>query len=82
MQLSAVIPTLLYWMWVHNYNFDNCIFVVMDNYNNAPKHLYGLSPSQMDMFMTEDNPVRRQSEKVTEVFLLYIFLSLLMSKIW
>ncbi|KAK1359020.1 ATP-dependent Clp protease proteolytic subunit [Heracleum sosnowskyi] len=39
---------------------------LMDNYNNAPKHLYGLSPSQMDMFMTEDNPVRRQSEKVTE----------------
>lgn len=39
---------------------------LMDNYKNAPQYLYGLSPSQMDMFMTEDNPVRRQSEKVTE----------------
>ncbi|KAH9608490.1 hypothetical protein KSS87_016288 [Heliosperma pusillum] len=39
---------------------------VMDNFKNVPQYLYGLSPSQMDMFMTEDNPVRRQSEKVTE----------------
>ncbi|KAG6432969.1 hypothetical protein SASPL_104565 [Salvia splendens] len=39
---------------------------LMQNYKNAPQYLYGLSPSQMDMFMTEDNPVRRQSEKVTE----------------
>ncbi|KAL3814307.1 hypothetical protein ACJIZ3_015575 [Penstemon smallii] len=39
---------------------------LMDNYKNAPQYLYGLSPSQMDMFMTEDNPVRRQEEKVTE----------------
>ncbi|KAL5790446.1 hypothetical protein ACOSQ2_005334 [Xanthoceras sorbifolium] len=39
---------------------------LMDNYKNASQHLYGLTPSQMDMFMTEDNPVRRQSEKVTE----------------
>ncbi|XP_024023453.1 ATP-dependent Clp protease proteolytic subunit-related protein 1, chloroplastic [Morus notabilis] len=39
---------------------------LMDNYKNAPQYLYGLSPSQMDMFMTEDNPVRRQSEAVTE----------------
>lgn len=39
---------------------------LMENYKNAPQYLYGLSPSQMDMFMTEDNPVRRQSEKVTE----------------
>ncbi|KAL8540447.1 hypothetical protein ACS0TY_001882 [Phlomoides rotata] len=39
---------------------------LLDNYKNAPQYLYGLSPSQMDMFMTEDNPVRRQSEKVTE----------------
>lgn len=38
----------------------------MDNYKSAPQYLYGLSPSQMDMFMTEDNPARRQSEKVTE----------------
>ncbi|KAG6436287.1 hypothetical protein SASPL_101173 [Salvia splendens] len=39
---------------------------LMENYKNAPQYLYGLSQSQMDMFMTEDNPVRRQSEKVTE----------------
>ncbi|XP_057782968.1 ATP-dependent Clp protease proteolytic subunit-related protein 1, chloroplastic [Salvia miltiorrhiza] len=39
---------------------------LMENYKNAPQYLYGLTPSQMDMFMTEDNPVRRQSEKVTE----------------
>ncbi|KAA8536271.1 hypothetical protein F0562_028749 [Nyssa sinensis] len=39
---------------------------LMDNYKSAPQYLYGLSPSQMDMFMTEDNPVRRQSERVTE----------------
>lgn len=39
---------------------------LMDNYKNTPQYLYGLSPSQMDMFMTEDNPVRRQAEKVTE----------------
>lgn len=39
---------------------------LMDNYKNAPQYLYGLTPSQMDMFMTEDNPIRRQSEKVTE----------------
>ncbi|CAN4099330.1 unnamed protein product [Withania somnifera] len=39
---------------------------LMNNYKNAPQCLYGLTPSQMDMFMTEDNPVRRQSESVTE----------------
>ncbi|KAM5549597.1 ATP-dependent Clp protease proteolytic subunit-related protein 1, chloroplastic [Rosa sericea] len=39
---------------------------LMDNYKNVPQYLYGLSPSQMDMFMTEDNPARRQSESVTE----------------
>ncbi|KAL4352980.1 hypothetical protein GQ457_06G002960 [Hibiscus cannabinus] len=39
---------------------------LMENYKNVPGYLYGLSPSQMDMFMTEDNPVRRQSESVTE----------------
>ncbi|KAM1790941.1 hypothetical protein ACFX12_034962 [Malus domestica] len=38
----------------------------MDNFKNVPHYLYGLSPTQMDMFMTEDNPARRQSEKVTE----------------
>ncbi|XP_021892332.1 ATP-dependent Clp protease proteolytic subunit-related protein 1, chloroplastic [Carica papaya] len=39
---------------------------LMNNFKNVPQYLYGLSPSQMDMFMTEDNPVRRQSERVTE----------------
>lgn len=39
----------------------------MENYKNVPKHFYGLSPSQMDMFMTEDSPIARQAEKVTEV---------------
>ncbi|KAL2561757.1 hypothetical protein AAZV13_20G100100 [Glycine max] len=39
---------------------------LMENYKNAPQSLYGLSPSQMDMFMTEDNPIRQQSERVTE----------------
>ncbi|KZV56985.1 ATP-dependent Clp protease proteolytic subunit-related protein 1, chloroplastic [Dorcoceras hygrometricum] len=39
---------------------------LMDNYKNTPQYLYGLTPSQMDMFMTEDSPVRRQAEKVTE----------------
>ncbi|PWA67295.1 CLP protease proteolytic subunit 1 [Artemisia annua] len=39
---------------------------LMDNYKNVPQYLYGLSPSQMDMFMTEDNPVRRQAESITE----------------
>lgn len=44
----------------------------MENYKNAPQSLYGLSPSQMDMFMTEDNPIRQQSERVTEVLTTYI----------
>lgn len=39
---------------------------LMENYKNVPRHLYGLSDSQMDMFMTEDSPVRRQAERVTE----------------
>nr|KYP75291.1 hypothetical protein KK1_008011 [Cajanus cajan] len=39
---------------------------LMENYKNAPQYLYGLSPSQMDMFMTEDNPIRQQTERVTE----------------
>lgn len=39
---------------------------LMENYKNAPQYLYGLSASQIDMFMTEDNPIRRQSESVTE----------------
>ncbi|PKA66137.1 ATP-dependent Clp protease proteolytic subunit-related protein 1, chloroplastic [Apostasia shenzhenica] len=39
---------------------------LMDNFKNIPRHFYGLSPSQLDMFMTEDNPARRQAEQVTE----------------
>ncbi|ERN10927.1 ATP-dependent Clp protease proteolytic subunit-related protein 1, chloroplastic [Amborella trichopoda] len=39
---------------------------LMDNYKNVPQYLYGLTPSQMDMFMTEDSPINRQSGKVTE----------------
>ncbi|KAH9695200.1 ATP-dependent clp protease proteolytic subunit-related protein 1 [Citrus sinensis] len=39
---------------------------MMDNYKNVPRHLYGLTPSQMDMFMTEENPVCRQAASVTE----------------
>ncbi|PIA44140.1 hypothetical protein AQUCO_01700039v1 [Aquilegia coerulea] len=39
---------------------------LMENYKNVPKYLYGLSPSQMDMFSTEDSPINRQSSKVTE----------------
>ncbi|KAL9317303.1 hypothetical protein ACSQ67_013820 [Phaseolus vulgaris] len=45
---------------------DNLKDGLTENYKNVPQYLYGLSPSQMDMFMTEDNPARRQSEKVTE----------------
>ena len=36
----------------------------MENYKNVPQYLYGLSPSQMDMFMTEDNPVRRKADQI------------------
>ncbi|KAG6542438.1 hypothetical protein Mapa_016128 [Marchantia paleacea] len=39
---------------------------VMENFKNFPTNLYGLNPTQMDMFMTEDSPMKRQSEKVTE----------------
>ncbi|KAF6165668.1 hypothetical protein GIB67_012565 [Kingdonia uniflora] len=39
---------------------------LMDNYKNAPKLLYGLAPSQMDIFMTDDGPIKRQADKVTE----------------
>ncbi|KAM7251742.1 hypothetical protein ACFE04_023625 [Oxalis oulophora] len=39
---------------------------LMDNYKNIPSHLYGLSPSQIEMFMTKDNPFQRQSQCVTE----------------
>eukprot|EP00271_Cylindrocystis_brebissonii_P010343 TRINITY_DN26511_c0_g1_i1.p1 TRINITY_DN26511_c0_g1~~TRINITY_DN26511_c0_g1_i1.p1 ORF type:complete len:407 (+),score=87.59 TRINITY_DN26511_c0_g1_i1:123-1343(+) len=36
------------------------------NFKNVPSSMYGLSPSQMDMFMNEDNPVSRQTQMVTE----------------
>lgn len=39
---------------------------VMENFNNVPQYLYGLSPKQMEMFMTQDNPVNWQSMNVTE----------------
>lgn len=39
---------------------------LMDNYKNAPQFLYGLNPSQMDMFINADNPVHQMSERVTE----------------
>ncbi|KAK7390973.1 hypothetical protein VNO78_19227 [Psophocarpus tetragonolobus] len=45
---------------------ENLKHGLMENYKNAPQYLYGLTPSQMDMFMTEDNPIRQQSERVTE----------------
>ncbi|KAJ4917617.1 Clp protease proteolytic subunit /Translocation-enhancing protein TepA protein [Raphanus sativus] len=35
----------------------------MQDFKNVPQYFYGLSPAQMDMFMTEDSPVRRQAEK-------------------
>lgn len=39
----------------------------MDNYKHVPQFLYGLSAAQMEMFMNDDNPYNRQSQKVTEV---------------
>ncbi|KAG6503991.1 hypothetical protein ZIOFF_036315 [Zingiber officinale] len=30
------------------------------NYEGSPQSIYGLTPSQMDMFMTDDNPGTRQ----------------------
>lgn len=39
---------------------------LMENFKNVPSSLYGLSPSQMDMFMTEDSPMKRPAERVTE----------------
>jgi ATP-dependent Clp protease protease subunit len=38
----------------------------MDNYKNVPQFLYGLSPAQIEMFMNDDNPYDRQSQRVTE----------------
>jgi ATP-dependent Clp protease protease subunit len=37
-----------------------------ENFKNVPRHLYGLNPAQMDMFMNEDSPMKRQAERVTE----------------
>uniref|UniRef100_A0A804Q321 ATP-dependent Clp protease proteolytic subunit n=2 Tax=Zea mays TaxID=4577 RepID=A0A804Q321_MAIZE len=39
---------------------------LMDNYKHVPQFLYGLSDAQMEMFMNDDNPYNRQSQKVTE----------------
>uniref|UniRef100_A0A7C8ZK22 ATP-dependent Clp protease proteolytic subunit n=1 Tax=Opuntia streptacantha TaxID=393608 RepID=A0A7C8ZK22_OPUST len=39
---------------------------LMENFKNAPQHLYGLPPKQLEMFMTEDSPIYRQSANVTE----------------
>ncbi|XP_078435355.1 CLP protease proteolytic subunit 1 [Wolffia australiana] len=39
---------------------------LMENYKSIPKQFYGLNDSQMDMFMTEDSLIAKQSEKVTE----------------
>ncbi|KAK2405414.1 ATP-dependent Clp protease proteolytic subunit 2, mitochondrial [Trifolium repens] len=39
---------------------------LMDNYKNTPQFLYGLTPSQMDMFVNADNPMHKASGKVTE----------------
>lgn len=49
----------------------------MQNFKNVPQYFYGLNPSQMDMFMTEDSPVRRQAEKVTEVSFVFLIKSLI-----
>jgi ATP-dependent Clp protease protease subunit len=38
----------------------------MDNYKNVPSSLYGLNPSQMDMFLGEDNIISRQTAALTE----------------
>ncbi|CAH9091133.1 unnamed protein product [Cuscuta epithymum] len=39
---------------------------LMENYENIPQSLYGLTPSQLNIFMKEDNPVNRQSKSVNE----------------
>ena len=36
------------------------------NFDSCPPSLYGLNPSQMDMFMVENNPYQRQAERVSE----------------
>ncbi|CAD5190723.1 unnamed protein product [Musa acuminata subsp. malaccensis] len=37
---------------------------VVDDFKNVPKYIYGLTASQMDMFVSEDNPVRQHAEKL------------------
>lgn len=39
---------------------------LIDNYKNVPQFLYGLTPSQMDMFVSADNPMNKMSQCVTE----------------
>jgi hypothetical protein len=57
-------------------------YAVMDNYKNTPQFLYGLTPSQMDMFVNADNPMHKASGKVTEVLIIYILLILSKSLIY
>ena len=44
------------------------LLAVMDNYKNIPQFLYGLSPSQMEMFKTDDNPYNEQYCKMLVSF--------------
>ncbi|KAL6969925.1 endopeptidase Clp, partial [Sarracenia purpurea var. burkii] len=60
-------------VWMITYHFIFSL-VVMDNYKNAPQYLYGLTPPQMGMFITEDNPIRQQSESVTDDYFLFLLL--------
>ncbi|CAI7797060.1 unnamed protein product [Closterium sp. NIES-53] len=39
---------------------------LMENFRNVPASLYGLNSTQMSMLMTEDSPVSRISQSVTE----------------
>ncbi|PIN19755.1 ATP-dependent Clp protease, proteolytic subunit [Handroanthus impetiginosus] len=39
---------------------------LMDNFENAPQHLYGLTPGQIELLMTTDNPLSQQGAEVTE----------------
>ncbi|WVY95816.1 hypothetical protein V8G54_027967 [Vigna mungo] len=44
---------------------ENLADGLTQNYKNVPQYLYGLTPSQMDMFTTGD-AISRQTERVTE----------------
>lgn len=66
------------------YYFSSPFSLVMQNFKNVPQYFYGLNPAQMDMFMTEDSPVRRQAEKVTEVIFSFkpSYPSIYSARIW